>query len=91
MKTGLLFTTLVALLIGSLPLSAQQIKQTKSASRPDTPSVVVLPENQRQQVDTVLLKPEKQKRRRRFEVEIVPAPPPGRSRQEILYTDSLGR
>lgn len=57
----------------------------------DTPSVVILPESQRPKIDSAALRPEKQKKHRRFEVKIVPAPPPGRSRQEILYSDSLGR
>ncbi len=70
----------------ALPAFAQQ-----PVKRTDTQSVVILPESQRPQIDSATLKPGKVKRHRRFEVKIVPAPPPGRSRQEILYSDSLGR
>ena len=66
---------------------------TIPASATTTParqeSVVMLPEGARQKVDTSLLNPEPSKRRRRFEVKVVPAAPPGRSRQEIMYTDSI--
>ena len=52
-------------------------------------SVVVIPDAAKPKVDTALLNPVSKERRRRFEVKVVPAAPPGRSRQEIMYTDSI--
>lgn len=61
---------------------------TTTTMRPE--SVVMLPESAQPKMDTALINPkEPQKRRRRFEVKVVPAAPPGRSRQEIMYTDSI--
>lgn len=83
---------LIALLCGGSFLATSQIPQKqKPIQRTDTQSVVIIPESQRPEIDSATLKPGKVKRRRRFEVKVVPVPPPGRSRQEILYTDSLGR
>lgn len=58
---------------------------------PKPESVVMLPTGARQEVDTALFSPQPQnvKSRRRFGVKVVPAAPPGRSRQEIMYTDSI--
>lgn len=54
-------------------------------------SVVMLPAGARQEIDTALINPQEPsaRKRRRFEVKVVPAAPPGRSRQEIMYTDSI--
>jgi hypothetical protein len=62
----------------------------------DTQSVVVLPASQRPQIDTAAIRlPESErqskKQRHKIGIKLVPAPPPGRSWQEIRYSDSLGR
>lgn len=90
MKLRLLSAVLV-IFSCSLVADAQTDGRSRPVRRSDTQSVVIIPESQRPHVDSAALNPGKQKRRRRFEVKVVPAPPPGRSRQEILYTDSLGR
>jgi hypothetical protein len=86
---------LFALLLFSFGLQAQQrrVNQKKKLPRVDTPSVVLVPQSQKLRVDTNLLLPEDERRRRRrgFKVMVVPAPPPGMTRQGILYSDSLGR
>jgi hypothetical protein len=72
--------------------SAQRRRTDRTApqnQQNDTPSVVVLPESARPKIDTALIAPIPRQKRRRFEVKVVPAAPPGRSRQEIMYTDSL--
>jgi len=75
------------------------VSQTASAQNAATGttepprSAVVIPENQRPTVDSTLVNPRtRTRKRRRFDVMIVPAPPPGRSRQEMQYSgDSLAR
>lgn len=74
----------------------RQAAKTKSATatataEPKPESVVMLPAGARQEVDTALINPQPRnvKSRRRFGVMVVPAAPPGRSRQEIMYTDSI--
>jgi hypothetical protein len=70
--------------------SKAPVVTTKPELKPE--SVVMLPAGARPQVDTALFNPKPSARvrsRRRFDVKVVPAAPPGRSRQEILYTDSL--
>ena len=72
--------------------SGRLFAQRRARPRADTPSVVMVPKSQQQVVDTALLLPdEPRKSRRKFRVMVVPATPPGRSRQEVLYSDSLGR
>lgn len=93
-------TLLTALLLSTAEPGAAQRRRAKKSSTIAAPagssttearpeSVVMLPEGARPRVDTALLNPEPQPRRRRFDVKVVPAAPPGRSRQEIMYTDSI--
>ncbi len=85
-------------LIGALGSSAGAFAQTPSGRGriTDTQSVVVLPASQRPQIDTAAIRlPEAErhskKQRHKIGIKVVPAPPPGRSWQEIRYSDSLGR
>jgi hypothetical protein len=85
-----IFASFVVLLFTAVSVQAQTLK----SERADTPSVVVIPENAREVPDTTALKVEtapSRRKRRKFEVVVVPAPPPGRTRQDILYSDSLGK
>ncbi len=87
MKT--LFSVLAVLLLTSF---AAQAQRRQKATANDTPSVVMVPEYARQIPDSAAFKTgTRSKRRRKFGVAVVPAPPPGRTRQEILYSDSLAK
>ncbi len=87
----ILLLVLTGILLTS-PFSAGA--QTFKSERTDTPSVVIIPENAREMLDTATLNAETnppRRKRRKFQVVVVPAPPPGRTRQEILYSDSLAK
>ena len=85
-----ILASLTVLLVTAVSVQAQTFK----SERTDTTSVVVIPEIDREVVDTAALNaeaPPSKRKRRRFQVVVVPAPPPGRTRQDILYSDSLAK
>ncbi len=85
--------SLVALLLlNGFWAAAQTNIRRQEVRRTDTQSVVIIPESQREKIDTASIRMEKPRRKyRRFGVKIVPAAPPGMSKQELRYTDSMGR
>lgn len=74
-----------------LNFSGNAVAQKKKTVVKDTPSVVFLRNAEKASVDSTAIKANPEKKRRKFGVKIVPAPPVGRSWQEIRYSDSLAK
>lgn len=91
MKTRMAVIALMMVLLAAGPTGRAQRNNRKTRDTSQQ-SVVMLRKtaaDSAMRMDSSLIMPEKP--RRPMKVRLVPAAPPGRSRQQILFSDSLGK